>query len=86
MPQVRPRVYIPGVYDPKNADKPLELDFGNLWDKEECSILGILEDDVTDPWYQLDDHTVDVLNAWDEFHKGIDINLAKISQAKEAGL
>ena len=75
VPQVRPRVYIPGVYDPKNADKPLELDFGNLWDKEECSILGILEDDVTDPWYHLDDHTVDVLNAWDEFHKGIDIKV-----------
>lgn len=75
IPQVRPRVYIPGVYDPKNTDKPLELDFGDLKDKSDCSILPILEDDVTDPWYELDKHTVDVLNAWDEFHKGVDVKV-----------
>lgn len=75
IPQVRPRVYIPGVYDPKNADKPLELDFGDLKYKSDCSILPILEDDVTDPWYELDKHTVDVLNAWDEFRKGIDVKV-----------
>lgn len=75
VPQVRPRVYIPGVYDPENAQKPLELDFGELKDKSECSILDILEDNVTDPWYQLDTHTVEVLTAWDEFHKGVDVKV-----------
>ena len=25
VPQVRERVYIPGIYDPKNSDKPLEI-------------------------------------------------------------
>lgn len=73
VPQVRPRIYIPGVYDPKNADKPLELDFGELKDKDDCSIEGILEEGVTDPDYAISDHMVNVLNAWDEFHQGVDV-------------
>ena len=33
IPHLRERVFIVGVYDPKNVDKPLTFDFGNLLEK-----------------------------------------------------
>ena len=75
VPQVRERVYIPGVYDPDNADDPLELNFGNLLNKKDNSIDSILDPTESDPFYSLPQHTVDVLNAWDEFYHGIDIKI-----------
>ena len=31
VPQVRERIYIPGVYDPENIDKPIEINFEKLY-------------------------------------------------------
>lgn len=75
VPQVRERVYIPGFYDPDNADAPLELNFANLLNKEDNSIDSILDPTESDPFYSLPQHTIDVLNAWDEFYHGIDIKI-----------
>ncbi len=73
IPQIRPRVYIPGVFDPGNANEPLELELGKLKDKAEANVLPILEEYVDDPDYNLSQHEVDVLTCWDEFHKGLDV-------------
>jgi DNA (cytosine-5)-methyltransferase 1 len=73
VPQVRERIYIPGIYDPENANIPLNINFDNLLSKSENSIYSILDENEKDKAYALNNHTIDVLNAWDEFYRGIDI-------------
>ena len=75
VPQVRERVYIPGVYDPKNIDKPLEINFDKLLEKKDNSIDTILDPNEKDSYYSLSDHTIEVLTAWDEFYHGIDVKI-----------
>ena len=75
VPQVRERVYIPGIYDPSHSDKPLEFTFDNLKKKEDNSIYTILDTNVNDSYYFLSDHVLNVLTAWDEFYKGIDVKI-----------
>lgn len=75
VPQVRERIYIPGIYDPKNINKPLDIKFENLKDKKDNSIDTILNPHEKDPFYNISKHTLDVLTAWDEFYKGIDIKV-----------
>ena len=75
VPQVRERVYIPGVYDPKNAGKPLNIKFERLLDKKDNSIDTILDPEESDSYYSLSKHTLDVLTAWDEFYHGIDVKV-----------
>ena len=75
VPQVRERVYIPGIYDPKNIDKPLEIKFDKLLEKKDNSIDTILDPNEKDSYYSLSDHTLDVLTAWNEFYLGIDIKV-----------
>ena len=69
VPQIRSRVYIPGIFDPTNIDIPLEISFSDLMKKSDNSIYSILDEDVYDESCKLPKHIVDVLNAWDEFHK-----------------
>lgn len=75
VPQVRERVYIPGVYDPKNAKKPLIINFDKLLNKSDNSIDTILDPTETDPTYSLSEHILNVLTAWDEFYHGIDVDV-----------
>lgn len=75
IPQVRERVYIPGVYDPKKVDVPLEIDFPNLMKKEDNSIDTILDPSESDSYYLLSKHILDVLTAWDEFYQGVDVKV-----------
>ena len=75
VPQVRERVYIPGIYDPKNSDKPLEIKFEKLLDKKDNSIDTILDPTETNPIYSISEHINDVLTAWDEFYHGIDVDV-----------
>lgn len=75
IPQVRERIYIPGVYDPKNVNKPLHFEFHNLKSKSENSIDSILEKGEVDPKYRISEHTEKVLNAWDEFYHGLDTKI-----------
>ena len=56
IPQVRERVYIPGVYDPEHSDKPLEITFTNLMKKEDNSIDTILNPNENDSYYALSNH------------------------------
>ena len=75
VPQVRERVYIPGIYDPENTDKPLEIMFNELLDKSDNSIDTILDPTETNPIYFINDHIKDVLTAWDEFYKGVAVKV-----------
>ncbi len=75
IPQVRERIYIPGVYDPENIEKPIEIEFDNLLDKKDNSIYSILDENENSKEYKLSKHTIDVLECWDEFYKGIDIKI-----------
>lgn len=73
VPQVRERIFIPGFYDPDHVEEPLEIKFEGLLSKSENSIFSICDPFENDKKYQLSNHTNTVLNAWDEFYKGIDI-------------
>lgn len=75
IPQVRERVYIPGIYDPDNSNKPLEFVFGKTLDKKDNSIDKVLDPEEHDPYYALSKHTIDVLTAWDEFYHGVDVKV-----------
>ena len=71
IPQLRERVVILGVYDPDNADKDLTITFDNLKAKEDNSIYDVLDDGKVDDKYYISEKEEYVLNAWDEFYKGI---------------
>jgi len=74
IPQLRERVVILGKYDPNHIDEPLPIHFDNLLSKEENSIYDVLEDE-TDTEYTISEYEYNVLNAWDDFYKHIDIKV-----------
>lgn len=71
IPQFRERVYILGVYDPDNIDKPIEIKTPALRKKDDNSIDCILETHNVDEKYHISKQEEYVLNAWDEFYNGI---------------
>lgn len=75
IPQVRERIYIPGVYDPEQVDKPIEIKFDKLLDKKDNSIDTVLDPNENGKEYKLTKHTLDALKAWDEFYHGVDIKV-----------
>lgn len=75
IPQVRERVFIPGFYDPKHVNKPLDIQFDSLKAKSENTIDTILDPTESDSFYSLSTHQIDVLTAWDEFYHGIDLKV-----------
>lgn len=75
VPQVRERVYIPGVYDPNNTSKSLDIKFDKFLEKSDNSIDTVLDPEEDDPYYALNNHTIDVLTAWDEFYRGLDVKV-----------
>jgi len=70
VPQTRDRVYILGIYDPKNRNIPLEISFNGLFSKSDNSIYSILEDNVDDK-YKISKEEEKILNIWNEFYVGI---------------
>lgn len=75
VPQVRERVYIPGIYDPENINKPLDIKFDKLLGKKDNSIDTILDPTETNTVYSISEHTNNVLTAWDEFYHGVDVDV-----------
>nr|MBP3259202.1 DNA cytosine methyltransferase [Bacilli bacterium] len=71
IPQLRERVVILGIYDPENADKDLNINFEHLRTKDDNSIFDILESKKVASKYYISDYEEEVLNAWDEFYKGL---------------
>ncbi len=75
IPQLRERVVILGIYDPENVDNYLNIDLGELKEKDDNSIDTILETDNNEEKYKITKKEEQVLNAWDEFYKIIDLNV-----------
>lgn len=71
VPQLRERVVILGIYDPENSDENLEITFENLKEKDQNSIYSILDEGKVEDKYYISEKEEYVLNAWDEFYRGI---------------
>ncbi len=71
VPQLRERVVILGIYDPENADKDLHITFNNPMSKDDSKIYSILDEGEVEDKYYISEKEEYVLNAWDEFYKGI---------------
>lgn len=71
VPQLRERVVILGIYDPKNREQDLAIELPKLLTKEDNSIYNILEKGMVNKKYYISEYEEMVLNAWDEFYKGI---------------
>ena len=76
VPQTRERAFLPGIYDPENVDKPLEIKFDRFFTKDECTINDILDhaydDDLS---LRISEHEENVLNIWNEFYQGLDVKV-----------
>lgn len=75
IPQLRERVYILGVYDPENKDKPLEFKFNGLKSKTDNSIETILQKSKVSSKYYINEYEERVLDIWNDFYKGINLKI-----------
>ena len=75
VPQLRERVVILGVYDPDRIDQYLNIELGELMKKDDNSIESILETNNRDEKYKITKKEEQVLNAWDEFYRMIDLKV-----------
>lgn len=75
VPQLRERAFLPGLYEPDNVDKPLNIDLGKLKDKNDNSIDTILDPTENAAYLKISPHEKNVLKAWDEFYKGINLDV-----------
>lgn len=71
IPQLRERVIILGIYDPDKKDKDLSISFDEFKNKDDNSIYDIIEPKRVQNKYYISEYEKMVLNAWDEFYKGI---------------
>jgi predicted phosphodiesterase len=71
VPQLRERVVVLGIYDPKKANLPLTITFPKPRGKSQCNLDTILEQDNHEQAYQLSEQEIDAINTWDEFYHGI---------------
>ena len=74
-PQLRERVVILGIYDPEHAYEPLKIDLGEFKHKNDNSIYDILDKDDVGEEYDISETEEKVLTMWDEFYKGVDLNV-----------
>jgi len=71
IPQLRERVVILWIYDPKNKDKDLIVDVSNLKNKDDNDIYTIVSKEKVEDKYYITEKEKYILNAWDEFYKNI---------------
>lgn len=74
IPQLRERVFILGLFDPQNIDTPLDINLGKFKKKDDNSIYTILDSNVDEKYNISDDEKV-ILNMWDEFYQGVDLDI-----------
>lgn len=75
VPQLRERVLIPGYYDPENKEEGLHLKFDGLRKKDDNDIYDIVHDVPVSDDYRISEYEKFILDAWDEFYKGIDLKI-----------
>lgn len=71
IPQLRERVLILGKYDPKNVEKPLNIQIEAEYSKDDNSIYSVLAEGKVEDKYYITEYETMVLDAWDEFYRGI---------------
>lgn len=74
-PQLRERVVILGIYDPEHAYEPLEINLGTFKKKTDNSIYKVLDDGDVEEKYNISEEEKKVLTMWDEFYKGVDLDV-----------
>lgn len=74
-PQLRERVVILGIYDPERAYEPLKIDLGEFKHKNDNSIYTILDEENVGEKYNISETEEKVLTMWDEFYKGVDLDI-----------
>lgn len=76
VPQTRERAFLPGIYDPENVDKPLEIKFDRFLTKDECSINDIIDHTYdNDLSLRINNHEEKVLNIWNDFYQGLNVKV-----------
>lgn len=75
IPQLRERAFLPGIYEPENADIPLEFDLGKLLKKDENDIFKIIDENDNDKSLKIRKEDEITMKAWDEFYKNIDMKV-----------
>ena len=75
VPQLRERIVILGIYDPNRVDEYLNIEIEELMKKDDNSIDSILETNNNEEKYKITKKEEQVLNAWDEFYKMIDLKV-----------
>lgn len=71
IPQLRERVIILGKYEPEKRNEPLYIDLGILKNKEDNSIYDVVSNKEVEEKYYISEYENMVLEAWNEFYKGI---------------
>ena len=71
IPQLRERVVILGIYDPKHKKEHLNITLDNLKTKEDNDIYSVITNKRVDDKYYISEREEYILQAWDEFYKGI---------------
>jgi len=75
IPQLRERAFLPGIYEPDNADVPLEFDLGKLLNKDENDVFKIIDENENDDSLKIRKEDEITMEAWDEFYKNIDMKV-----------
>lgn len=75
IPQTRERVVILGKFDPDHIDEPLDISFPKFTTKKDNSIYSVACKKEASSEYYISKKEELVLEAWDEFYKGIDLKV-----------
>lgn len=68
-PQFRERIFIIGKYDPLNRKVPIKIDLKNLLTKNHNSVYKVLDENVTNEKYLINEYERMTLNLWNEFYQ-----------------
>jgi DNA (cytosine-5)-methyltransferase 1 len=71
VPQLRERVFILGVHDPKHRDRALEIRAGGTCGRNDTSVYDFVEDNAPGE-FNISAYEARILSAWDEFYRGIE--------------
>ena len=75
IPQLRERAFLPGIYDPKNANEPLDFDLGHLLRKDDNNVFNIIDESENNPALEVRAEDRITMQAWDEFYHNINVKV-----------
>lgn len=75
IPQLRERAFLPGIYDPKNTNEPLDFDLGHLLSKDDNNVFNIIDESENNPALEIRAEDRITMQAWDEFYHNINVKV-----------